>query len=144
MDTWEGAGRRIYLQEVATRDGFQAEAAFVPTEAKIALIDQLSRTGVSKVEVTSFTSPKAIPALADADAVMRGIRRLPGVVYTALVPNVRGAERAIRTKTDELNLVMSASATHNFTNLRMTQAQSFAALADVAAMARSAGAAVNV
>ena len=144
MNTWEGAGRRVHLQEVGTRDGLQAEAVFVPTEAKIALIDQLSRTGVSKVEVTSFTSPKAIPALADADAVMRGIRRLPGVVYTALVPNVRGAERAIRTKTDELNLVMSASATHNFTNLRMSQAQSFAALADVAAMARSAGAAVNV
>jgi hydroxymethylglutaryl-CoA lyase len=144
MDTWEGAGRRIHLQEVGTRDGLQAEAAFVPTEAKIGLIDELSGTGVSKIEVTSFTSPKAIPALADADAVMEGIRRRPGIVYTALVPNVRGAERAIRTKTDELNLVMSASESHNLANLHMTPAQSFAALAEVAALARSAGAAVNI
>jgi len=144
MDTWEGAGRRIHLQEVGTRDGLQAEAAFVPTEAKIALIDELSLTGVTRIEVSSFTSPKAIPALRDADEVMRGIRRRPGVVYTALVPNVRGAERAILARTDELNLVMSASETHNLSNLRMTPAQSFAALGEVAALARQAGAAVNV
>jgi hydroxymethylglutaryl-CoA lyase len=99
---------------------------------------------VSRIEVSSFTSPKAIPALRDADEVMRGIRRRPGVVYTALVPNVRGAERAILAGTDELNLVMSASETHNLTNLRMTPAQSFAALGEVAALARQAGAAVNI
>jgi hydroxymethylglutaryl-CoA lyase len=144
MNIWEGAGRRIRLQEVGTRDGFQSEAVFVPTEAKIALIDELSLTGLCKIEVTSFTSPKAIPALRDADEVMRGIRRRPGVVYSALVPNVRGAERAILAKTDELNLVMSVSESHNLTNLRMTPAQSFAALGEVAAMARSAGAAVNI
>jgi hydroxymethylglutaryl-CoA lyase len=144
MNTWEGAGRRIHLQEVGTRDGFQAEAAFVPTDAKIRLIDELSMTGVSRIEVTSFMSPKAIPALADADAVMRGIRREPGVVYTALVPNVRGAERAILARTDDLNLVMSASESHNLTNLRMTPAQSFAALAEVAVLARQAGTRVNI
>ncbi|WP_306599102.1 hydroxymethylglutaryl-CoA lyase [Geothrix sp. 21YS21S-2] len=144
MSAWEGAGRRVHLQEVGTRDGLQAEKAFVPTEAKIALIDELSLTGLTKIEVSSFTSPKAIPALADADAVMQGIRREPGVVYSALVPNVRGAERAILARTDELNLVMSASGTHNLTNLRMTRDQSFAALAEVAALARPSGTAVNI
>ncbi|MDR3670016.1 MAG: hydroxymethylglutaryl-CoA lyase [Holophaga sp.] len=144
MNTWEGAGRRIHLQEVGTRDGLQAEKVFVPTETKIAFIDELSQTGFDKIEVSSFTSPKAIPALADADAVMQGITRQPGVVYSALVPNVRGAERAIRAHTDELNLVMSASESHNLTNLRMTRAQSFASLAEVAAMARQAGTAVNI
>jgi hydroxymethylglutaryl-CoA lyase len=78
MNPWEGAGRRIHLQEVGTRDGLQAEAVFVPTETKIGLIDELSGTGVSRIEVTSFTSPQAIPALADADAVMQGIRRQGG------------------------------------------------------------------
>ena len=62
--------KRIYIQEVVTRDGFQAESAFVPTEQKIALLNRLSRAGYAKIEVTSFTSPKAIPMLADAEAVM--------------------------------------------------------------------------
>jgi hydroxymethylglutaryl-CoA lyase len=144
MNTWAGAGRRIHMQEVGTRDGFQAEAAFVPTDAKIALVDELSRTGVTKIEVTAFVSPQAIPALRDAAEVMGGIRRQPGVVYSALVPNVRGAERAIQARTDEMNLVMSASQSHNLTNLRMTPAQSFSALGGVAALARSAGVAVNI
>ena len=64
---WQGAGRRIFLQEVGTRDGLQAEAAFVPTEDKIALVNALSAAGLAKIEVTSFVSPKAIPALRDAE-----------------------------------------------------------------------------
>ncbi|HPK31652.1 MAG TPA: hydroxymethylglutaryl-CoA lyase [Ottowia sp.] len=143
-NVWQGGGRRIHIQEVGTRDGLQMEAQFVPTEDKIALVDQLSATGVAKIEVTSFTSPKAIPALRDAEIVMREIRRAPGVVYTALVPNVRGAERAIESRTDELNLVMSASATHNLANLRMTREQSFDALAQVVRAAQQAGVPVNV
>ena len=143
-NVWQGGGRRIHIQEVGTRDGLQMEAQFVPTEDKIALVDQLSATGVAKIEVTSFTSPKAIPALRDAEIVMREIRRAPGVVYTALVPNVRGAERAIESRTDELNLVMSASATHNLANLRMTREQSFDALAQVVRTAQQAGVPVNV
>ena len=70
-NVWQGGGRRIHIQEVGTRDGLQMEAQFVPTEDKIALVDQLSATGVAKIEVTSFTSPKAIPALRDAEIVMR-------------------------------------------------------------------------
>lgn len=143
-DVWTGAGRRIFMQDVGTRDGLQAEAVFVPTEAKIALVDALSEAGLAKVEVTAFVSPKAIPVLADASEVMHGIRRKPGVIYTVLVPNVRGAERAIEARADELNLVMSASESHNLSNLRMTRAQSFAGLAEVAGMAHGAGTAVNV
>ena len=101
--------KRIYFNEVVTRDGFQMEPDFVPTDAKIALIDELSACGYAKIEVTSFTSAKAIPMLRDAEEVMGRIRRVPGVEYAVLVPNLRGAERALESRADELNLVMSAS-----------------------------------
>ena len=141
---WQGAGRRIHMQEVGTRDGLQAEAAFVPTEDKIALVNALSDAGLAKIEVTSFVSPKAIPALRDAEQVLREIHRVPGVVYTALVPNVRGAERAVESQADELNLVMSASESHNLSNLRMTREQSLAGLADVVKAVQGTGVAINV
>ena len=141
---WNGAGRRVFIQEVGMRDGLQMEQAFVPTADKIALVDALSAVGLAKIEVTSFTSPNAIPALRDAEVVMRNIERHPGVTYTALVPNARGAERAIESRVDELNLVMSVSGTHNLANLRMTSMQSFAALSQVVAMAQGAGVPVNV
>ncbi|WP_028311592.1 hydroxymethylglutaryl-CoA lyase [Derxia gummosa] len=141
---WHVAGRRLWLNEVGPRDGFQVEPVFVPTADKIALIDALSALGFAKIEATAFVSPKAVPALADAAEVMRGIRRAPGVVYAALVPNARGAEAAIAAGADELNLVMSASETHNLANLRMTREQSFAQFGAVVALARAAGRAVNV
>ena len=141
---WSGEGQRIYLQEVGTRDGLQAEAAFVATGDKVTLVNALSDAGLAKIEVTAFVSPKAIPALADAETVLRQIRRTAGVVYSALVPNMRGAERAIDARVDEMNLVMSATESHNLSNLRMTREQSFAGLAEVAASARAAGVAVNV
>lgn len=123
--------QRIYFNEVVTRDGFQIEPAFVPTDDKIALVDALSECGYAKIEVTAFVSPKAIPMLRDAEEVMGRIRRVPGVEYTVLVPNLRGAERALESKADELNLVMSVSETHNLANLRMTREKSFAALSEV-------------
>ncbi len=141
---WQGGGRRIYMQEVGTRDGLQAEAAFVPTEHKIALVNALSEAGLAKIEVTSFVSPKAIPALRDAEQVLREITRQSGVVYSALVPNVRGAERAVESRADELNLVMSASESHNLSNLRMTREQSFTGLAEVVRAVQGAGVAINV
>ena len=144
LNVWNGAGRRIYINEVGTRDGLQMEAAFVPTEDKIALINALSQAGLSKIEVTAFVSPKAIPALRDGEIVMREIERQPGTIYTALVPNVRGAERAIDAHTDELNLVMSVSETHNLCNLRMQRSQSFEALKQVIAVAQQAATPVNV
>lgn len=134
----------IAIHEVAPRDGLQMEARFVPTDEKVAWIDMLSELGYAKIEVTSFVSPSAIPALRDGEAVMRSIRRAPGVVYAALVPNVRGAERAIEARTDEFNVVMSASPTHNLANLRMTQDQSYRGIGEVVDLARSAGVAVNV
>jgi hydroxymethylglutaryl-CoA lyase len=123
--------KRIHFNEVVTRDGFQMEPRFVPTDDKVALIDALSQCGYAKIEVTSFTSPRAIPMLRDAEEVMGRIRRVPGVEYTVLVPNLRGAERAMESRADELNLVMSVSQTHNLANLRMTREQSFAGLAEV-------------
>jgi hydroxymethylglutaryl-CoA lyase len=123
--------KRIYFNEVATRDGFQIEPNFIPTDDKVALIDALGDCGYAKIEVTSFTSPKAIPMLRDAEEVMGRIHRVPGVEYTVLVPNLRGAERALESRADELNLVMSVSETHNLANLRMPREKSFAALLDV-------------
>ena len=137
-------GTRVYIQEVAPRDGFQNEAVFIPTERKVGLINSLSRTGIAKIEATSFVSPKAIPVLADAAEVMRAIERVPGVVYTALVPNLRGAERALECGVDEINLVMSVSETHNLSNLRMLRRQSFEQLADVVRLAQGARVPVNV
>ena len=133
----------LLIQEVGPRDGFQIEA-FIPTADKIALIDELSLCGLAKIEATSFTSPKAIPALADADEVLRGIRRQPGVIYTVLVPNLRGAERALAAEADELNLVMSTSETHNLLNLRMTREQSLARLLEVVALTQGTKVALNV
>lgn len=141
---WLGKGRPIRLHEVGPRDGLQVEERFVPTEDKIDLVNRLSAAGLAKIEVTSFVSPKAIAQLRDAEIVLREIERRPGTVYSALVPNVRGAERAIESRADELNLVMSASESHNLANLRMTREQSFAALAETAALARAAGVRVNV
>lgn len=123
--------QRIHFNEVVTRDGFQIEPGFVPTGAKVALVDELSLCGYAKIEVTSFTSAKAIPMLRDAEEVMGRIRRVPGVEYTVLVPNMRGAERAIESRADELNLVMSTSETHNLANLRMSREKSFGGLAAV-------------
>ncbi len=126
---------RLYIQEVAPRDGFQIEPGFVATEQKVRLIDRLSRTGLAKIEVTSFTSPKAIPALADAEVVMSRIDRVAGVEYAALVPNVRGCERALAAGVDEINLVVSISESHNRANLRMGCEQSLEVFADVARIA---------
>lgn len=135
--------RRVRLHEVGPRDGLQAEAAFVPTEAKIALVEALADTGVAQVEVTAFVSPRAIPALADAEAVMRALRRRPDVDYVALVPNARGADRAVACAVDAVNLVMSATEGHNRANLRMDRSTSLATLADAAAVARAGGVRVD-
>lgn len=140
----QGQGLKLGINEVATRDGFQMESRFIETEDKVALVDELSALGYAKIEVTSFTSAQAIPALRDAEAVMQRIRRAPGVVYTALIPNRRGGERALECRTDEFNLVMSASETHNIANLRMTREQSFRQLHDVIELASAAGVPSNV
>ncbi|WP_250435720.1 hydroxymethylglutaryl-CoA lyase [Caballeronia sp. ATUFL_F2_KS9A] len=125
----------LVVQEVAPRDGLQIEKQWVGTEDKIALIDALSACGFTRIEAGSFVSPKAIPALRDGDAVFNGIRRGRGVIYVALVPNVKGAERALAAGADELNLVMSASETHNRANMRMSCESSLAGFGDVVRLA---------
>ena len=135
--------RRLFINEVGVRDGFQSEARFVPTADKVRLVDALSKTGLAKIEVTSFVSPRAIPNLRDAADVMAAIERVPGVTYSALVPNVRGAERAIDAKADEINLVMSVGESHNLANMRMTCAQSLAEFARIMTLSRGTGVRAN-
>ncbi|SFJ53609.1 hydroxymethylglutaryl-CoA lyase [Halobacillus dabanensis] len=134
---------RIFIQEVVTRDGFQIEDQFVPTDKKIALIDRLSHAGVDKIEVTSFVSPKAVPNLRDAEEVMEGIERKEGVTYTTLIPNVKGAERAAFCKADEVNLVASVSETHNRKNVRRTVEESFSSFHDISSFLAGTGIAMN-
>lgn len=124
----------LIVQEVSPRDGLQIEPTWVETADKIALIDQLSRAGFSRIEAGSFVSPKAIPALRDGEQVFQGIARKPGVIYVALIPNLKGAQRAIGSRADELNLVMSASQSHNLANLRMRCEASLAASARSSAL----------
>ena len=125
----------LIVQEVSPRDGLQIEPTWVETADKIKLIDGLSQAGFTRIEAGSFVSPKAIPALRDGEAVFNGIDRHPNVIYVALVPNLKGAERAIAAHADELNLVMSASETHNRANMRMRGAQSLAGFAEIARFA---------
>jgi len=134
---------RLIVQEVSPRDGLQIEPKWVETADKIALIDQLSLAGFSRIEAGSFVSPKAIPALRDGDEVFRGIRRQPGVTYVALIPNLKGAQRALEARADELNLVMSASQTHNLANMRMRREQSLAAFGDVVTLAQGTSVSLN-
>ena len=105
---------RIHINDVAVRDGFQIEKTLIATETKVALIDALSDTGPAKIETTSFVHPKLVPNMADAAEVLSNIRRVPGVKYAVLVPNLKGMERAIATHRhggpiDEINVVMSVS-----------------------------------
>jgi hydroxymethylglutaryl-CoA lyase len=132
---------RLYINDVAVRDGFQIEKAFIPTPTKVEVVNQLARTGLHKIEVTSFVSPKAIPALADANEVLAAIDRVPGVVYVALVPNIRGVQNAAATarKPDEVNAVISASETHNRANINRTHEQSLAELPTMVKVAHDAG-----
>ena len=125
----------LIVQEVSPRDGLQIEPTWVETADKIALIDQRSLAGCSRIEAGSFVSPKAIPALRDGEQVFQGIARKPGVIYVALIPNLKGALRAIESRADELNLVMSASQTHNLANMRMRCEASLAAFEDIVSVA---------
>jgi hydroxymethylglutaryl-CoA lyase len=130
---------RVTICEVGTRDGFQIEPDFIPTEHKIAVVDQLTESGVPRIEVTSFVHPKAVPQLRDAEAVMATIRRRPGTRYAALVPNDKGAARAVDAGVDAIHTVLSASESHNLANVNMTIAESIEKLRAVAQIASRAG-----
>lgn len=129
---------RVTICEVGTRDGFQIESQFIPTELKIEVVDRLSATGIPTIEVTSFVSPRAVPQLRDAEEVMARIARRPGTTYSALVPNDKGAIRAVDAGVDEIHTVISASESHNLANVNMTIAESVARLSAVAQVAARA------
>jgi len=122
---------RVTIVEVGPRDGLQNEAAAIPTEVKAGFIDRLGAAGLTVIEATSFVHPRAVPQLADADALLPAIRRTPGVRYPVLVPTPRGLERAIAAGADEIAVVIGATDAFNQANLNRTVE---AALADAASV----------
>jgi hydroxymethylglutaryl-CoA lyase len=134
---------RISLREVGPRDGLQNEDP-VPTDAKVELIDALSQTGVRRIEAVSFVHPKAIPQMADADDVWKRIHRNESVRYSALVPNPRGAQRALDAGFTEIEVVVRASDTHNKKNVNRSTEESLDDIAGLISTAHDAGATVQV
>lgn len=132
---------QVSLYEVSPRDGLQNEAASVPLGGKMRLVDALVASGLKRVEITSFVSPKWIPQLADADDLAEAVlaHRAPGVSYSALCPNPRGLERAKAVGIEEIAVFLSASETHNKKNVNKSIAETLAAFADTIGPARAAG-----
>ncbi|OGK87253.1 MAG: hydroxymethylglutaryl-CoA lyase [Candidatus Rokubacteria bacterium GWA2_73_35] len=129
---------RVTICEVGPRDGFQIEPEFIPTDQKVEVVDLLSAAGVPRIEVTSFVHPKVVPALRDAEEVVARIRRRPGTRYAALVPNEKGAVRAVDAGVDAIHTVLSASESHNLANVNMTVAESIEKLRGVMQVAERA------
>ncbi|RIQ27368.1 hydroxymethylglutaryl-CoA lyase [Jiangella rhizosphaerae] len=129
---------KVSVREVGPRDGLQNEDP-IATDAKVELIDALATTGVRRIEAVSFVHPKAIPQMADADDVWSRVRRDPGIRYSALVPNLRGAERALAAGFTELEVVVSASDTHNRRNINRTTEESLSDLPELAEKVHEAG-----
>ena len=123
--------KKVTIKEVGPRDGLQNEPVWIATEDKITWINQLSRTGLSYIEITSFVHPKWIPALRDAIDVAKGINREKGVTYAALVPNQKGLENALKGGIDEACVFMSASETHNRKNINKSTSESLHILKQV-------------
>jgi hydroxymethylglutaryl-CoA lyase len=136
-----GLPDRVRIREVGPRDGFQNEPEVIATADKVRLIDLLSATGLSRLEVTSFVRPDVIPQLADAEQVLEGIERREGVSFSVLIPNERGLERALemRDRFDEVNLFLSASETHNQRNVNRSIEESLSGLERTIAAARETG-----
>lgn len=126
----------VTVTEVGTRDGFQSEPAFIRTEVKAEILDALIAAGLTHIEATSFVSPRAVPQLADAQAMLAQVRRRADAHIAALVPNARGAERALASGVDEMVCFVSASETHNQANLNASIAASLANVAEIAGIAR--------
>lgn len=129
----------VTLYEVGPRDGLQNEADIVPTDVKVELVNRLSQTGLRHIEVTSFVSPKWIPQLADGEEVLKRIERVEGVTYSALVPNEKGLESALRANVDGVNVFISASEAHNKRNINKSIEQTYPVLTPVVRGALAAG-----
>ncbi len=128
----------IRLVEVGPRDGLQNEKRTVPLEAKIALVDALSATGVGEIEAGAFVSPKAVPQMADSGEVFKAIKRKPGVIYSALVPNEKGLDAALAAKVDKIAVFTAASETFNQRNINASIAESIERFKPVVAHAKAA------
>ncbi len=133
----------VRIREVGPRDGIQSEKASVATADKIALIDALSATGLRYIEAVSFVSPKAIPQMADARDVWEGIARRDGVVYSALVPNRKGAEIAAEVGVDSMQVFIAATDSYNLNNVRKKVRDSIEDVQAVVGVAGAAGIAVE-
>ncbi|HEX6578894.1 MAG TPA: hydroxymethylglutaryl-CoA lyase [Jiangellaceae bacterium] len=134
---------RISLREVGPRDGLQNEDP-VPTDGKVALIDALSGTGLTRIETVAFVHPRAIPQMSDVDEVWARIRRNPAVRYSALVPNLRGAQRALDAGFREIEVVISASDTHNRRNINRSTDESLAELPALVDLVHARGGTIQV
>jgi len=129
----------VRVVEVGPRDGLQNESSFIPTEAKLAFLDALSEAGYEEIEASAFVSPKWVPQLADAEDVFRRMRRHEGIVYSALVPNEQGLERALAAGVGKIAVFTAASETFNRKNINASIAESIARFAGVVPRARGAG-----
>jgi hydroxymethylglutaryl-CoA lyase len=123
---------RIEVHEVGLRDGLQNIKTVVPTELKLAWIKAEAEAGVKEIEVCSFVPPKLLPQFADAEEVVRGALKIPGLTVTGLMPNLKGAERGAALGVHKLNYVVSVSEGHNMSNVRRTTAESLADLQRIA------------
>jgi hydroxymethylglutaryl-CoA lyase len=130
---------KVEIFEMGPRDGLQNEKRLIPTAEKIALVDTLSQAGFRRIEVASFVSPKWVPQMADGSEVLAGIARAPGVSYAALTPNMKGFERAVAARADEIAIFGAASEGFSKANINCTIAESLERFAPVAAAARAAG-----
>lgn len=108
--------RKVQICEVAPRDGFQNEHEWIPTEQKINIVRELANAGIQYIEITSFVHPKAIPQLKDAEVVVRRTADLKNIKFRALVPNVKGAQRAIDAGIKKMKLMLSATDSHSLAN----------------------------
>lgn len=130
---------RVTITEVGLRDGLQMEPKFLPTEQKLRLLHALIDAGVRRFEATSFVSPRAVPQLADAADLMREVKRRGDVTLAALAPNAKGIERALQADVDEVVVFLSASETHNRTNLNRSRARSLEDMREAANLVRGTG-----
>ena len=130
--------KQVQVTDVVARDGFQNEDRIVSTQDKLQVIDGLVRAGVTSIEVTSFVHPGVVPQLADAAGLVARLSPHTGVTYSALVPNIKGARRALDAGVTELHLVVSASESHNRANLNRSVGESLAQLAEVCSYVRRA------
>lgn len=130
--------KQVIIKEVGPRDGLQNEKTHISTADKVQLVNLLSQTGLNYIEVTSFVHPKWIPQLADAVEVLQAIKRHKDITYAALVPNMRGLERALQAEVDEVSIFMSASESHNQSNINKTIEDTFPILEEVVVGAKAA------